>query len=134
MKHRKLTSLLAAALLAFPAAVFPPAALKPPAITAHAASQEWTTSDGFKYAKHDRNHLKITGYTGTQTTITIPAKIYLEDENKEYPVVSIGASAFKGNKKIKKVTIPAEIVYILEHAFDNCTKMTKVLAFSTALC
>ena len=123
MKHRKLTSLLAAALLAFPAAVFPPAPLKPPAITAQAAT-EYTSEDGrFKYTRNTSQAVNITKYLGTETNVTIPS--YLDGYSNQ-KVVAIGKSAFKNNKTVKTVTIPAEVQYILEHAFDNCKKMTKV--------
>ncbi len=58
------------------------------------------------------------------TSITIPATVKIGKVT--YKVTSIKAGAFKGNKKIKKVSIGKNVTSIGDEAFSGCTKLTTV--------
>lgn len=62
----------------------------------------------------------ITGYTGSETSITIPAQI----DGKS--VIKIENAAFKDNKKLTSVTISDGIEDIGESAFENCTSLSTI--------
>ena len=66
----------------------------------------------------DRNAV-ITGYTGTDTTVTVPAEI------DERPVVSVYA-AFKENSTVQKVILPDSVVKIEYGAFYGATSLKNV--------
>lgn len=62
----------------------------------------------------------ITGYSGADTEVDIPATI--EDK----PVVAIGQQAFEKNKTITHVTIPESVTSIGVYAFHSCTALKEV--------
>lgn len=62
----------------------------------------------------------ITGYSGTDTEVTIPEGI--EDK----PVVAIGKQAFEKNSTITHVTIPESVTSIGVYAFHSCTALKEV--------
>ena len=64
--------------------------------------------------------ITITGYNGSDAVVTIPETI------EDSPVTSIGNSAFKGNKTITSVTIPATVTEIREYAFEDCTNLAEL--------
>jgi arabinogalactan endo-1,4-beta-galactosidase len=86
-------------------------------------------------AAGDKGTFKVTK-TGTKpevsytaeknaSTVTIPATI--KDANGiEYKVTSIVANSFKGNKKLKSVTIGANVTSIPANTFKGCTSLTSV--------
>ena len=90
----------------------------------HAASAEKTSGD-YKYTA-DGGKAEITGYTGNETEVNIPATI----DGK--PVTVIGKEVFKGNKKLQKATIGKNVATIERDAFEKCTKLNKV-AFSKSV-
>ncbi len=67
-------------------------------------------------------------YTGTTdskaTTVTVPATVTVEGVT--YKVTAVADNAFKGNKKITKVTIPKNVTTIGKNAFSGCTKLKAV--------
>ncbi|MBO4216849.1 MAG: bacterial Ig-like domain-containing protein [Clostridia bacterium] len=65
----------------------------------------------------------ITGYTGTETKLTIPE--YIDGK----PVVGIGANAFYG-KNLKSVSIPATCKSIGDSAFAQCMSLETVVLAS----
>ena len=67
----------------------------------------------------------ITGYTGSSTTVIIPAEI------DGYPVVAIGNNAFLNNRSITAVIIENGVESINEKAFYRCTSLTSVRLGST---
>ena len=73
----------------------------------------WTYTEG-------QNGAVITGYTGSQTALTIPKKI------GELDVVSIGNNAFADNTKLVSVDIPGCVRSIGEAAFKGCVKLASV--------
>ena len=64
--------------------------------------------------------LVITGYTGTDTAITIP-----EAMNGE-TVTCVGDGAFMGNAALVSVKIPQTVTRIGENAFKGCSSLTDV--------
>lgn len=63
----------------------------------------------------------ITGYTGTDTEISIPKAI------TGLPVIAIGASAFADCKDVTSVTIPDSVKNINSQAFYNCPSLTAII-------
>ncbi|GEM_PF-3524967 len=68
----------------------------------------------------DGFHAEITGYTGSGGSITVPEKI------DNYPVTSIGASAFSGNSTIVGVKLNSGLVNIGESAFRLCSNLASI--------
>ncbi len=84
-----------------------------------------TTTDGFYYyrdydASTDTSGVRIIGYTGTATAITVPSTI------DGYPVVAIDESAFANNTNITSLSVPASVTAIGDAAFSGCTALTNV--------
>ena len=78
------------------------------------------TLQGFSYTYDDATEgLKITGYSGTDTDVVIPAEI------AGAPVTSIGDRAFYG-AGLTSVTIPASVTSIGDYAFCTCTSLPSV--------
>lgn len=64
--------------------------------------------------------ITITGYTGTGTTVQIPAEI------SNYPVTAIGTRAFSQNNDLKKVVIPDCVTTIGNETFMYCSELVDV--------
>jgi len=76
--------------------------------------------NGFIYTKDDGKAV-ITGYTGSDTDIEVPATL------GGIKVEEIGDNAFYQNHSITSVTIENGIEEIGDKAFYNCTGLTKVI-------
>ena len=63
--------------------------------------------------------------------VTIPNTITVDGIN--YKVAEVGANAFKNNKKVKKVTIGANVVKIANKAFNKCPSLRNVIIKTTLL-
>jgi hypothetical protein len=72
--------------------------------------QAFTSSNDFAYSTGN-NTITITGYTGTNTTVIIPAMI------NGLPVTGIGSYAFEDQTRLVSVTIPAGVATIGQYAF-----------------
>ena len=59
-----------------------------------------------------------------KATVTVPATVKVSGVT--YKVTSIAKNAFKNNKKLKKVTIGANITTIVANAFDGCKNLKTV--------
>ncbi len=70
--------------------------------------------DGWSYVVED-GFAVITGYSGEETTVTIP------DTLDEYSVNAIGVGAFRGNTVVTTVSVPAYIETMGEYAFAEST-------------
>lgn len=80
--------------------------------------------NNFKYAVNDDGNYEITGYVfgGVELLdVTVPADI------EGRTITGIGASAFKGAKNIKSITLPATLQYIGDYAFYDCDYITAVV-------
>lgn len=80
------------------------------------------------------------GYSGEVTysvsgnnvkTADIPAQVTID--GKKYRVTSIDKNAFKGNKKLTKVTIGKYVTTIGDNAFCNCSKLKKITFKGTSV-
>lgn len=76
-------------------------------------------SGDFTYAVYEE-YVEITGYSGSGANVSVPS------EYADAAVLSIGKSAFEGNKLIESVTLPASVVNIDASAFKNCEKLSSV--------
>lgn len=67
--------------------------------------------------------------------LTVKNTVSYKFEGKKYTykVTSIGKKAFKNSKKLKKVTIGANVTSIGKGAFYNCKKLSKVVVKSKSL-
>ena len=76
--------------------------------------------------KEDDNgkYAVIIGYDDSITDVIIPENIILSGE--EIPVKEISQTAFKGNQKVKSITVSNKVTTIDEYAFDCCFNLTTV--------
>lgn len=71
------------------------------------------------------SYYKVTGYTGEDAELTIPAKY------QSTPVTFIGKEAFAGNQIITKVILPEGLAELRDRAFADCPNLTEVQIPST---
>lgn len=74
----------------------------------------------------DNSSVTITGYTESDTQITIPSSIAIG--TKEYNVIAISEKAFYGKTKLLKVIIPDTILSIGNDTFTNCSSKLTIYA------
>lgn len=67
----------------------------------------------------------------SQNSVSIPKTVKIK--GKTYKVTAIAANAFKDNKNIKAVTVPANITKIGKNAFYGCKDLKKVTVKTTKL-
>lgn len=84
-------------------------------------SYYYAYNDNFSYTELADGTLEITGYTGSETEIIIPAEL---DGKK---VTSIGEMAFQANNKLTKISIAEGITNIGELAFWNVRKVNEII-------
>lgn len=87
-------------------------------------SGETETDDGWIYTIDDYNGISsatITGYTGADTEIVIPADV------DGYPVTCIDNLAFRRNEEITGVTFPETMEIIDNNAFSDCINLENVI-------
>lgn len=84
-----------------------------------------TTVEGIKWISIDGETVRIVGYEGTATTLTIPTTIDGKVVNR------IAATAFEGNTTLTSIVIPDGIIYIETKAFANMTNLVSVEISST---
>lgn len=65
------------------------------------------------------------------SSVVIPAEVSIG--GKKYRVTSIGKNAFKGNKKLTKITIGKYVSRIGDNAFCNCSKLKKITFKGTSV-
>ena len=78
------------------------------------------TAADFNYTVNADGTLTLTGYTGTQSNLTIPSEIGGK------AVTAIGESCFAGLLCLKKVHIPEGIETIGDYSFEACSALEKV--------
>ncbi len=83
------------------------------------------TYKGYKYEITSSNTVKLVAPTKKSVkSVNVPAKI--KYSKKTYKVTEIGDSAFKGCKKLQKVTISSNVKTIGKKAFYGCKKLKSV--------
>ena len=83
------------------------------------------TYKGYKYEIISSNTVRLIAPTKKSVkTVTVPSKIKYAKKN--YKVTEIGDSAFKGCKKLQKVTISSNVKTIGKKAFYGCKKLKTV--------
>lgn len=85
--------------------------------------------DGSGVTMLNKKKVSYTGAKKTKTTLTVPSKVKIGRKN--YKVTKLADYAFKGNKKLKKLTLPKNCCYIGTEAFSGCTKL-KTLTIKSA--
>lgn len=83
----------------------------------------YTDENGWTYTITD-NTAVVSGYTGNDTSVTVPEKTVCE--NKTYRIYSVGDYCFQNNDSLRSVRIPAQITSIGKGAFRNCTSLSNV--------
>ena len=74
----------------------------------------------FDYATNSDSTATITGYYGTNQTITVPQTVYA------LPVKTIASSAFQGLSTVTNAVIPNGVVTLGDYAFQNCSNLRSV--------
>ncbi|MBE5859080.1 MAG: hypothetical protein E7301_02995 [Butyrivibrio sp.] len=83
------------------------------------------TTEGMNYSQNADGSVTLTGVgSASVSKLKIPDTVFID--GVEHPVTSIGASAFKGNSKIKKITGGANLTKISSSAFKNCKKLKTI--------
>ena len=72
-----------------------------------------TTPEGYVYTT-GTGGVTITGYTGTDVNLTVPATIGGQN------VVAIGDSAFSGKATLKSISLPNSVLSLGDNAFYSC--------------
>ncbi len=85
------------------------------------------TVSGSKYKVTATGTNRAVTFTGSKNvkSVTIPASIKIS--GKAYKVTAIANNAFKGNKKLSKVTIGANVKKIGKNAFKGCSNLKKII-------
>lgn len=86
---------------------------------AFAAETTPPTSD-YTYTITKNHTVTITGYTGSDTALTVPATL------DGSPVTEIAADAFAEQTKLTSVTLPDGLKKIADDAFFNCTSLKTI--------
>ncbi|MDR0813948.1 MAG: leucine-rich repeat protein [Oscillospiraceae bacterium] len=102
--YRKITAALLALAMAF--------AIVPAAIATYPGDFTYTITDG---------KATVTGYTGTDTDIEIPATL------GGAPVTEIGDSAFEQYNALESIIIPDGVTSIGASAFEVCTSLKSII-------
>ena len=76
---------------------------------------------GITIISKKKKEVSYTGAKKTKTSLTVPAEVKIG--KKTYKVTKLADHAFKGNKKLKKLTLPKSCIYIGTEAFSGCTKL-----------
>lgn len=79
-----------------------------------------TTEDDFSYTVSAKGTCTITGYSGTETELVIPAEI------DGYPVVTIGEYAFEYCTSLTSIRLPESITSIESNTFYGCTSLSSI--------
>ncbi len=121
---KKTAASIAAFTLVLSAAVSPNASLISELVPVNSISASAAVSGSWVYTVSD-GVAKITDYTGTATTLTIPTTL------GGYPVKHILGGAFQGNTTLQYVKISEGVEKIYARAFMGCTSLNTVSLPST---
>ena len=95
-------------------------------ITATEAKKTWkidkvSFGDGYENSKYYRlETVELGEYKSKEASVTVPSLV------GKKPVSSIGAYAFYGNKSLKHITIPENVIQICDHAFEGCKNLESI--------
>lgn len=76
--------------------------------------------DGYTFAPSDTGGVKLTGYTGQDQNLVIPAKI------NGKAVTEIGDGCFSGNTWPQQVTVPEGVIRLGDYSFECCSRMQEI--------
>ena len=101
--------------------------------TATPAAEDEITVNGLIYTinKGSKKTLTLKGFKKSKAKLSIPATVKIK--KTKYKVTEIADKAFKGNKKLKQVTIGKNISVIGKEAFSGCSKLQSVTVKSKVL-
>lgn len=106
---------------------------KPPATNSIDTKTTYTVSGyTYKVTNLALKTVQITGWTSTGKKITVPDDITLADGNK-YKVTAIAASAFRNKATTTEASIGKHVTSIGANAFAGCKKLKKITVGSTVL-
>ena len=74
----------------------------------------------FDYATNSDSTATITGYYGTDRTMTVPQTVYT------LPVKTIASSAFQGISTVTNTVIPSGVITVGDSAFRDCSNLRSV--------
>ena len=78
-----------------------------------------------KYKFTSASTVMLTG-TGNKKISSLKVKNTVKIGGKTFQITAIGTNAFKGSKRLKKVTLGANIEIIGKGAFYNCRKLSSI--------
>ena len=82
--------------------------------------------EGITYEWTSGTNVKVTGYNGTLSSLTIPASV--DHNDVSYNVTEIGEEAFMDNTSLTAIDISGcPITDIRTRAFKNCTNLSEIL-------
>lgn len=84
------------------------------------ANKSLAESADFEYSLNPDDSIRILRYLGKDKKIVVPSEI----EGKTVSI--IGESAFAGQNKISKITLPKSITSIESKAFEGCSSLTTI--------
>ena len=91
------------------------------ALSESTAPEKFSNAEGYVYVLNEDGTAEITGYTGSEKKLLIPAEL------DGHTVVSIGARAFYENKKLSEAVIPDTVKSIGNQCFSWCEGLQKVV-------
>ena len=105
----------------------------PTATPAVVAAEDEITVNGLIYTinKGSKKTLTLKGFKKAKAKLSIPATVKIK--KTKYKVTEIADKAFKGNKKLKQVTIGKNVTRIGKEAFSGCSKLQSVTVKSKVL-
>lgn len=77
------------------------------------------------YKVTSKNTMEYRGVSKKTASVSIPSSVTVN--GVKYQVTSIAAKAFKGNKKLKKVVIPATVRRLGKQTFYGCKNLKKII-------
>ena len=80
----------------------------------------WGSAEGFGYALDENGFATLTGYTGSDSDVTLPILI------DGHIVSGISQSAFTGNRRLARVTVPGSMRAVPSGAFAGCIALDAV--------
>ena len=81
---------------------------------------EQVVSGDFVFDKNDDGTLTLSGYTGSDSSVSVPAQV------DGMAVAAIARSAFSGNRSLVEVVVPDGVLRLEGGAFASCASLKKV--------